>query len=407
MKRKYKNIIVRVKDKNEKSNTRSNNNINSCVIGDNSTQIIGNNNIVEEIRGNRSHSVCISGSNNRIITDGVVIRNTNRTIVNDRTINDDHRTESSNQCDSDKTEICWDIDESDSIVQDGIKYHRIRALKTFKIKNETIKEGTLGGYITKSVNINKTDGSWVSAGVCISGNVSISESSLITGYKGCTDGNLETPNSYISGNIEISNGANIFCDRAYVTCTNNSKLKILGTLYLGGQSVVEITNNSIINKSSTMRISFHSTFKGAIDLTGDMHVCNYSDLSGNCIIKGYLHINDHCKLRLEYMKLNEDMNISKFTRINGSIEVYSDCNINQSILNGKIVINSDANINNSKLTGKILINAEANINKCTLSNVTVESCCNLINCDIENEVLKGSPINNFTTSLINNILNNL
>lgn len=125
----------------------------------------------------------------------------------------------------------------ETMIVDGVTYHRIRACKDFDVQGYHVKAGDLGGYVESEYNIDQDGNAWVGGLARISGNARVCGNSHVRGKARIGDNAMVGGNSWVSGNVWIRDNAWIG-DNAVI----------------GGHAVIsghaEINGNAEVNKPS-------------------------------------------------------------------------------------------------------------------------------------------------------------
>ena len=61
----------------------------------------------------------------------------------------------------------------ETMIVDGVIYHRIRACKDFDVQGYHVKAGDLGGYVESEYNIDQDGNAWVSGLALVRGNARV------------------------------------------------------------------------------------------------------------------------------------------------------------------------------------------------------------------------------------------
>lgn len=130
--------------------------------------------------------------------------------------------------------------ENDTKEMDGVKVHRIQALKSFRWNEQTIQEGDLGGYIQSEDNLSHElgDSSWVSDNSIVYGDSVVRDDTYVEGNSIVKDSVIEHV-SHVKGSFV--KGSNIGATDVYDTHVHLSDIG-------GGRVTNSTVNNSrVIN----------------------------------------------------------------------------------------------------------------------------------------------------------------
>lgn len=103
----------------------------------------------------------------------------------------------------------------ETMIVDGVIYHRIRACKDFDVQGYHVKAGDLGGYVESERNINQNGNAWVGGNAVIGGhavirgNAWVGDNAWIGGHAVIGGNAVIGDNAVIGGNAEVSNSGHI------------------------------------------------------------------------------------------------------------------------------------------------------------------------------------------------------
>ena len=147
---------------------------------------------------------------------------------------------------------------SETKVINGVKLHRIKALKSFG----NIKEGDLGGWIESEKNLSQDGDAWVFDNAKVYGYATVGGNATVSGYatvygNATVDGNatisgnaIVSENATVDGNATISGNA-IVSGNATVdgNATVEENAKVHGNATISGNAVVSGTADYIVFKN--------------------------------------------------------------------------------------------------------------------------------------------------------------
>lgn len=327
MKRKYKNVSVRVKrPTNSISNSNPNSNINSCVIGDNT-------NCCNALK-----------SNGRVY---------------------------------------WDFDPNSTMYKDGVEYTRIIAKQDFYTSgNKFIAKGTLGGFISNSVKL-ADDASWISAGVMLDGDVTVQGSSCIISRNSSPDKSL-----IVEGKLIVDNMGCITIDEhSCLTIWKNCLLRVLGGLTLENKCCVTIQKHSIICKFNHLHLMEESAFSGAIDLKADLIIKSHSSVSGDFIINHNFEIKNSMIVDCGFV-INDRLTIDNSALSESKFLINAECDIIQcNCKTSSIVVNKPVIFRICEIQDNLIINANSTFHNCLLCDVVIKTNYEFVSRVIKNQFI--------------------
>lgn len=93
-----------------------------------------------------------------------------------------------------------------SFTFNGVTLHRIRALKSIKLKVGTIREGDLGGWVESEANLSQSGNCWTFGNTYIYGNARVYDDAMLYGNARVYD------NAQVYGKAVISGDARVYGD---------------------------------------------------------------------------------------------------------------------------------------------------------------------------------------------------